>query len=85
MNNESLDWLNWAAKEVSTYDLPTGKSHLFHFFPDQTEVVIIDNNDGYFIRRVDSRDMLDIRFDTLDEVIEHALDNNLVIVCTSGS
>lgn len=67
-------------------DLAIGGGNLFHFFPEKTHVVIIGNiDDGYFINRVGSNDGIDIRFNTLKEAIEHAVDNNLVIVGTSGA
>ena len=48
--------------------------------PTLTRVSIIDNDDGYFIKRVKSDEMLDIRFNTAMEAIDYARANQLIII-----
>jgi hypothetical protein len=79
-------WLIPRGSNVNDKNLAGGEGNLFHVFPKKTHVVIIGNiDDGYFIKRAGSNDGLDIRFNTLNESIEHAVDNSLVIVGTSGA
>jgi hypothetical protein len=49
-------------------------------FPALTRVAIIDNDDGYFIKRVKSDEMLDIQFNTAMEAIDYARVHHLFIV-----
>jgi hypothetical protein len=50
-------------------------------FPKLTRVVIIINNDdSYFIKREKSDEILDIRFNTPNEAIDYARANHLFIV-----
>ena len=41
-------------------------------FPTLTSISIIDNDEGYFIKRVKSAEILDIRFNTAMEAIDYA-------------
>ena len=49
-------------------------------FPTLTRVAIIDNDDGYFIKRVKSDEILDIRFNTAMDAIDYARDNQLIVI-----
>jgi hypothetical protein len=49
-------------------------------FPTLTRVAIIDNDDGYFIKRVKSDEMLDIRFNTAMDAIDYARANQLIVI-----
>jgi len=49
-------------------------------FPTLTRISIIDNDDGYFIKRVKSDEILDIRFNTAMEAIDYARANQLIII-----
>jgi len=51
-------------------------------FPKLTSVVIIDNDDGYFIQREKSDEILDIRFNTPEEAVDYAIANHLFIIVT---
>ena len=49
-------------------------------FPTLARVAIIVNDDGYFIKRVKSDEILDIRFNTAMEAIDYARANQLIII-----
>ena len=49
-------------------------------FPTLTSISIIDNDEGYFIKRVKSAEILDIRFNTAMEAIDYARANQLIII-----
>ena len=49
-------------------------------FPELTRVAIIDNEDGYFLKREKSDEILDIRFNTAIEAIDYARVHHLFIV-----
>jgi len=51
-------------------------------FPKLTSVAIIDNDDGYFIQREKSDEILDIRFNTPEEAVDYAIANHLFIIVT---
>ena len=51
-------------------------------FPTLTRVAIIDNDDGYFIKREKSDEILDIRFNTPKEAIDYAIANHFFIIVT---
>jgi hypothetical protein len=48
--------------------------------PKLTRVVIIYSNDGYFLKREKSDEILDIRFNTPKEAIDYARANRLFII-----
>jgi hypothetical protein len=48
-------------------------------FPKSTRVVIIHNDDSYFLKREKSDEILDIRFNTPNEAIDYARGNHLFI------
>ena len=54
-------------------------------FPTLARVAIIDNDDGYFIKREKSDEILDIRFNTAMEAIDYARANRLLIIVTDDS
>jgi hypothetical protein len=54
-------------------------------FPTLARVAIIDNDDGYFIKRGKSDEILDIRFNTAMEAIDYARANRLIIIVTDDS
>ena len=49
-------------------------------FPTLTSISIIDNDEGYFIKRVKSAEILDIRFNTAMEAIDYARANRLIVI-----
>ena len=51
-------------------------------FPELTRVAIIDNDDGYLIKREKSDETLDIWFNTANEAIDYAIANHLFIIVT---
>jgi hypothetical protein len=49
-------------------------------FPKLTRVVIIVNDEGYFIKQEKSDEILDIGFNTPNEAIDYARANRLFII-----
>jgi hypothetical protein len=49
-------------------------------FPKSTRVAIIDNDDGYLIKREKSDETLDIWFNTANEAIDYARVHHFFIV-----
>ena len=54
-------------------------------FPTLARIAIIEKDDGYFIKREKSGEMLDIRFNTAIEAIDYARANRLIIIVTDDS
>jgi len=49
-------------------------------FPTLARIAIIEKDDGYFIKREKSGEMLDIRFNTAIEAIDYARANRLIVI-----
>jgi hypothetical protein len=54
-------------------------------FQTLARVAIIEKDDGYFIKREKSGEILDIRFNTPIEAIDYAKANRLLIIVTDDS
>jgi hypothetical protein len=54
-------------------------------FPTLARIAIIEKDDGYFIKREKSGEILDIRFNTAIEAIDYARANRLIIIITDDS
>jgi hypothetical protein len=53
--------------------------------PTLTRVSIIDNDEGYFIKREKTDEMLDIRFNTAKQAIDYARANRLIVIVEDDS
>jgi hypothetical protein len=54
-------------------------------FPTLTRVSIIDNDEGYFIKREKTAEILDIRFNTAMQAIDYARANRLIVIVEDDS